>query len=40
MASKYLKDADIKINHWYIDHKGFKKLYLGYVQEGCGYIEI
>ena len=36
MASKYLSDSDIKINHWYVDQKGFKKLYLGYVQEGCG----
>lgn len=27
--SKYLKDSDIKLNHWYTDGKGEEYLYLG-----------
>jgi hypothetical protein len=42
MASKYLPNSAIKPNHWYIDKKGLKRLYLGIAQfewRGLGEIE-
>lgn len=34
--AKYLNQADIKINHWYVDNKGEKLLYLGEASQDNG----
>ena len=34
---KYLSQDDIKVNHWYLDNKGEKLLYLGKASQNNGY---
>ena len=36
---KYLKDSDIKVNHWYKDNKGEILLYLGTASQDDGVWE-